>query len=70
MQTVLKRNSRKRSPGGPPVPGVYTLTMKGLTMGKLLAIRTALQEHSTPVGDDVLLSLNKAIINADESNKL
>jgi len=39
----------------------YDVSFKGLTRGEILAMRYALENHTTPVGNDVFIYLRNAL---------
>lgn len=53
QKVTIKKNAKAHND--------YTLTLKGMTAGKLVAIMNALENHNTELGKEVYESIRRAI---------
>lgn len=63
MKTEIKAKKSKDT------SETYKIVFDGLTRGELMALRNALNYYGSPVGADVYMYLNNALIKAAKENE-
>lgn len=63
MKTEIKTKKTKNA------SETYKVVFDGLTRGELMALRNALEYYGSPVGADVYMYLNNALVEAAKENE-